>query len=104
MAKPFEKGNTLGKNGRPKGSQNKATKDVRACIALIAERQIDKLESWIAEVEDPHKRADLLLRLFEYHIPKLARQELTGKDGADLSAFAVPMPLAIDEWRKRYEK
>lgn len=96
----FQKGNA----GKPKGAVNKTTKDVRASLALIAERNVEKLEAWIAEVEDPHKRADLLLRLFEYHIPKLARQELTGKDGEALSAFAVPMPLATDEWRKRYEK
>jgi len=33
---------------------------------------------------DPAKAADLYLRAIEYHIPKLARTELTGKDGGAL--------------------
>ncbi len=34
--------------------------------------------------EDPEKAMDLMLKLSEYIIPKLARQELVGNDGADL--------------------
>jgi hypothetical protein len=36
---------------------------------------------WLLAVDDPAKRLDLYLRALEYHIPKLARQEHTGKDG-----------------------
>lgn len=31
---------------------------------------------------DPAKAADLLVRMAEYHVPKLGRQELVGQDGA----------------------
>lgn len=79
------KGVRLG--GRAKGTPNKATADVRAAIALIAERNIKKLESWLTRVaeDDPAKAADILLRAIEYHIPKLGRLEHTGKDGDDLT-------------------
>jgi hypothetical protein len=70
--------------GRKKGTPNKATADVRAAIALIAQRNVRKVEKWLEEVEDPAKRVDLFLSMCEYHIPKLARTELTGKDGKDL--------------------
>jgi hypothetical protein len=30
---------------------------------------------------DPAKAADLLVRMAEYHVPKLGRQELVGPDG-----------------------
>lgn len=67
--------------GRPKGSPNKATKDVREAIATFAAANVDSMGEWLAEIEDPAKRLDLYLRALEYHIPKLARQEHTGKDG-----------------------
>jgi hypothetical protein len=34
--------------------------------------------------DDPNKALDMMLKLSEYFIPKLARQELTGADGKDL--------------------
>jgi hypothetical protein len=66
---------------RPKGSPNKATKDVRAAIAIFAEANAEHMGEWLLAVDDPAKRLDLYLRALEYHIPKLARQEHTGKDG-----------------------
>jgi len=72
--------------GRPKGLPNKATANVRAALALLAERNASKLEEWISRVakKDPAKAADLMIRIFEYHIPKLARTELTGASGGPL--------------------
>jgi hypothetical protein len=32
-------------------------------------------------LEDPGKAADLYLKAIEYHIPKLARSEVSGPDG-----------------------
>lgn len=69
--------------GRPKGSVNKATADVRAAVALLARRNIGKLEGWLKRVakDDPGTAAKILLGAIEYHIPKLARTEVTGPDG-----------------------
>lgn len=71
---------------RPKGSPNKATADVRKAIASFAEKNVPKLERWVAEVAktDPGRATDLTLRAIEYHMPKLGRTELTGKDGEAL--------------------
>jgi hypothetical protein len=33
---------------------------------------------------DPGKAADLLIRMAEYHFPKLGRQEHTGEDGGSI--------------------
>lgn len=106
--------------GRAKGTPNKATADVRKSIALLAERNVGKLERWITEVadgvekpvirfgeiltdksgnplmvkvgQDPGRAADLLLRALEYHIPKLARSEVTGQDGGPLIVEFPPLP------------
>ena len=70
--------------GRQPGSPNRVTRDVRAAIAIIAENNIDTVQEWLHEIEDPGKRLDLFIRLLEYHVPKLARTEMTGKDGGAL--------------------
>ena len=70
---------------RPKGSPNKATADVRAAIASFASANVGQMGEWLNAIEDPAKKMDLYLRAIEYHIPKLGRTELTGKDGADIS-------------------
>ena len=75
--------------GRAKGTPNKTTSDVRAAIALIAQSNVESFQVWLQEIDDPYKRCSLFLDLCEYHIPKLARTELTGKDGADLTVQIV---------------
>lgn len=86
---PFQKGNKAA--GSRKGKPNKVTADVRAAMALLAQNNIGKLEQWLERTakKRPAQAADLLLRALEYHIPKLARTELTGKDGKDLTVNIV---------------
>jgi hypothetical protein len=70
--------------GRPKGSANKSTTIVREAIANLLERNAPNMDRWLNEVadKDPHKALDIIQKLSEYHIPKLARTEVTGLDGA----------------------
>lgn len=69
--------------GRTKGVPNKSTAIVREAIANLLERNAGNMDRWLNEVaaEDPYKALDLMNKLSEYHIPKLARTEVTGKDG-----------------------
>ena len=69
--------------GRKAGVGNKTTVDVRNAIALIAQDNAGNFARWLGEValEDPGKAADLYLKALEYHIPKLARSEVSGPDG-----------------------
>jgi hypothetical protein len=69
--------------GRKAGVGNKTTVDVRNAIALIAQDNAGNFAQWLGEValEDPGKAADLYLKAIEYHIPKLARSEVSGPDG-----------------------
>ena len=64
--------------GRPVGAVNHVTKDVRKAIGLIAERNVEAFESWLAEIDDPKARCDIFLRMLEYHVPKLVRSEVSG--------------------------
>ena len=69
--------------GRPKGAVNKSTAIVREAIANLLERNAPSMDMWLNQVaaEDPYKALDLMNKLSEYHIPKLARTEVTGADG-----------------------
>jgi hypothetical protein len=69
--------------GRPKGTPNKSTAIVREAIANLLERNAPNMDRWLNEVaqDDPYKALDLMNKLSEYHIPKLARTEISGVDG-----------------------
>jgi hypothetical protein len=44
------------------------------------------MSNWLAAIaeKDPARATELMLKLSEYIIPKLARQEVVGNDGEDL--------------------
>ncbi len=70
--------------GRPKGSPNKATKSVRETIAEFARLNVPNMGLWLSQIEDPARRLDLFMRALEFHVPKLGRTEITGRDGKDM--------------------
>lgn len=80
--------------GRRKGVPNKVTGAAREAFLLTFGNLEGELESWIrmtasgdvrdgevVRAPDPAKAADLMIRMAEYHFPKLGRQELTGPEG-----------------------
>ena len=79
MAKGIKTG-----GGSRKGIPNKSTAQAREAIALFVDVNADRLQGWldqIAEDKGPQAAFDCFTSLLEYHVPKLARHELTGQDG-----------------------
>lgn len=76
--------------GRRKGAVNRATTDVRAAIAEIAQANVANVQSWLERTarKQPSRALQLYLDLIEYHIPKLARTE-HGVDPAAKTAGLV---------------
>jgi hypothetical protein len=87
--------------GRPPGAVNKATADARQAIAQFVDGNAHRLTEWLdrvaegvkVEKEDPEtgevtteyvvppnpaKAFDMFQSVVEYHVPKLARTEVTG--------------------------
>ncbi len=83
MAAP--KGNKYS-TGRPKGVPNKTTQEIRDAYKKLLEDNLDNMSTWLAQIaaDDPNKAVDMMLKLSEYILPKLARQEIVGNDGQDL--------------------
>lgn len=74
----FQKGNQHG-NGRPKGSQNRTTAQIREYLMQLAEH----IESDIIgdlDVLSPAERVKTYLTIMEYLLPKLARQQDAATD------------------------
>ena len=84
---PFQKNDpNINRNGRPKGSPNKITQELKEAFALVLERKLPDLETLLAQVaaDDPAKAIELMLKLSNRFLPELSRQELTGADGEEL--------------------
>lgn len=86
MSKGFQKGNTLS-TGRPKGSKDKKTTQWEIFEEFMMNAGLDRFERDIQSL-DPKDFVDKVIQMMEYFKPKLARQEVTGKDGKDL-----PQPI-----------
>lgn len=73
----FQKGQSGNPAGRPKGSKNKASVELRKGFEALAQSNIPQVQGWLDEVaqESPEKALDLFLKMAEYVTPKLARTE-----------------------------
>ena len=78
------------------------TADVRAAIAAFAEANVGKCQSWLDAVaeKDPARALELFVRLLEYHVPKLARSEVTQEVHEEPQTFRivfVPPPKRTED-------
>jgi hypothetical protein len=80
----------LNRAGRKKGIPNKSTQAAREAIAMFVDGNAHRLTDWLNEVANgnpdadikpnPAKAFELFQSVVEYHVPKLARTEVTGAD------------------------
>lgn len=69
--------------GRPKGVENKTTKDIKEAVKLLVEANIPNMTIWLEKIADksPMQAMMVINGLLEYTIPKLARQDNVSSDG-----------------------
>jgi hypothetical protein len=106
MSANKQSGNIKGA-GRPAGSPNKSTSLAREAIARFVDGNTDKMQGWLESVAEgiqdeetgkwlvppnPEKAFAMLQSVVEYHVPKLARQELVGDNKA-------PVKIQVS-WKK----
>jgi hypothetical protein len=66
----LKKGQTANPNGRPQGTQNKATGAIRAAFQQLIENNLQQLESDLSDLE-PKDRISMLIKISEFVLPKL---------------------------------
>lgn len=95
MARGFQKGRAR-TGGRPPGGQNKVTIEFRETIRKLLEDNAENISLWLKEVAagDPGKALQHIASLAEYAAPKLARTEVTGKDGGPVQHQMTRLELA----------
>lgn len=122
----FEKGGQPGP-GRPAGTQNKATSKARAAIAMFVDDNAHRLQKWLDQIAEgiprkaptpeqlakddvwerkpnPEQAFTLFQSVIEYHVPKLARNELTGRDGEELFPPTEDDKKAMARFARTYLK
>lgn len=88
----MEKGHTNNPNGRPKGTPNKVTSEIKTWLAELLEESHDQIKSDLKAV-DPEARLRLLFSLLPYIIPK--QQTISEK---------TQVELASKEWKENSER
>lgn len=67
----IKKGEVRNPNGRPKGSTNKATTQLRQLVTDLVEREFENVDTLLLQLE-PKERAKFLTDLMKYVLPSLS--------------------------------
>ena len=95
----------INRNGRPKGSPNKTTKEIRDSFQMFVEGNQDKFDEWISRVaeKNPAKAIELVTNLAEYILPKLSRTEVKAEIEKKIDLSKVDSKL-LDELYKQLDE
>lgn len=93
---PFKKGHDEGK-GRPKGSENKLTKEARTIFLETLEGQAEHIADAFDEVrkDNPKAYLDLFAKYAQYFVPK--KTENTDKIDLTVNDFNIKDVLKFDK-------
>lgn len=94
---PFVKGKPK-TGGKKKGTENKASKDIKEAYRMLIENNLDNLTDWLNKVakNNPERAIYILYNLSEFVIPKLARKEFAGDKENPIELKFTPIQF-IDE-------
>jgi hypothetical protein len=90
---------TRNENGRPKGTPNKDTAEIRANFQLLIEGNLEQLETDLKELK-PYERIKVILELSKFVIPTLKATELTASVNDNRFQPLVINMIKEDEVRK----
>ena len=77
---PFKKGQSGNPKGRPKGSMNLTTEQIRDAFQALIETSLPYIQKWLKQVaeQNPEKALRIIEGYSDFILPKLQRTELSG--------------------------
>lgn len=81
--KLFKKGESGNPNGRPKGSKNRTTEELRMMLKQIIDDNLDDLYDDIRKMK-PIPRAMILEKLIKYNIPALTKNDNLNNNSGEI--------------------
>ena len=84
----FEKGKSGNPEGRPKGSLNKTTNDIRELISKVIDT--DKIKDMLNQIEEPIDYINAVSKLLPYITGKVKPIENIERDHRDIVINLVP--------------
>ena len=89
-------------NRQGRTGPNNATKKIKEAFALLLSDNLDEMSQWLNTVaqEDPKAAMELMIKLSERFVPKLAQTQITDGEGGDIFKsvnFAFGPPIDSDQ-------
>ena len=92
----LKKGEIINPNGRPKGSQNRTTSEIRAAFQQLVSNNIDTLQTDLESME-PEKRVLYIIKLSEFILPKLQSMTIENQIELEYKKLEALLSSAPDE-------
>lgn len=95
---PFKKGQSGNPKGRPKGSKNLTTEQIRDAFQALIESSLPDIQKWLKQVakDNPEKALSIVERYSDFILPKLQRTELSGGEDKPLTKVVFDFGTETD--------
>jgi hypothetical protein len=85
--------------GRPKGTPNKTTAEIREAFANLLKGREQELNDALDKLrdKDPRGYLEMYVKISQRFVPEVSRAEITGQDGEPFQPIQIILPTKPNE-------